>query len=63
MINFINAPFLPFPMELELKKKCPKCTEGTLEHKGTRYTGDVEYFVSRCNKCNHEILKCLGVEE
>ena len=50
-------------MEIELKKKCPKCQEGILENKGTRFSGHVEYLVTRCNKCSHEVLKCLGIEE
>ncbi|MBS3137940.1 hypothetical protein J4232_05890 [Candidatus Woesearchaeota archaeon] len=49
-------------MDLEIKKKCPKC-DGILENKGSRFSGDVEYFVSQCNKCKHEIVKCLGLEE
>jgi DNA-directed RNA polymerase subunit M/transcription elongation factor TFIIS len=39
---------------------CPKCN-GTMIKEGVMHSGNSKYEVSKCDKCGHEEMECVGL--
>ncbi|MFC1741354.1 hypothetical protein ACFL3V_02365 [Nanoarchaeota archaeon] len=39
---------------------CPECS-GNMVKAGTMHSGNSKYSVTKCEKCGHEEMECIGL--
>lgn len=40
--------------------KCPKC-DGKMVKAGVMQSGNSKYAITKCEKCGHEEMECIGL--